>query len=173
MLTISPMLNRTNCKISFAQNNEEKPLNRPKSINERFEDFKRDGKIGERRPLEHFNGIRKVEAYKGKGYVNKITEKLTTTPKLELIRNMGILPGSKPPVYVDNNTVLMANGGRDIVHFLRMEMGKPEEGFIIKIFRRDQDSLRRIFKTFSDMRQDKEIMGILKEIVGDAMKGFK
>jgi len=149
-------------------------ITRRKTVDERLEDFIENSKIAERRPLENFRGDRRIEAYRGKGYINKITIKLPTenTPQLELIRNMKpvINKNGKKAMYVDNATVLVADGGRGIVQVFRKAPGTTEQGICVKIFRTYHQSVKRFFDSFADMRKDKYIMGLISKMTNKKLK---
>ena len=86
-----PLVATSTYNMNYINNANTNPIApRRKTVDERLHDFFENSRIKERRPLENFRGDRKIEAYRGKGFINKITTKLPTetTPKLELIRNM-------------------------------------------------------------------------------------
>ena len=146
----------------------EQIVTRRKTVDERLEDFFRNSKEGEWRPLENFRGDRTIEAYRGKDFVNKITTKLPTekTPHLQFIRFMKEVPikGSSKPNFVDHAAVLIANKGRGIFQVFRQAPGTDDRSICVNVFRTYNQSVRRFFDSVADMRQDKYIMSLLAQI---------
>lgn len=153
--------------IKYPQQNENAPQ-RPRTIDERLQDFFVTGKIGETRRLENYNGKRIIEAFKGPGgYVNKITIKENQPVPYELIRNMIPVPGTKPVKYVDACSKLVVGNGAAFVEFRQMEPGNKEAGLLVRITRYIDDvpdQLAEIYKTFEEFRRDKTMMTMLEEI---------
>jgi len=141
---------------------------RPRTIDERLQDFFVTGKVGETRRLENYNGKRIIEAYKGPGgYVNKITIKENQSVPYELIRNMIPVPGTKPVKYVDACSTVIVGKRAAFVEFRQMEPGNKEAGLLVRITRYIDDvpdQLAGTYKTFEEFRRDKTMMTMLEEI---------
>lgn len=153
---------------SYINQDNTRPIRtRRKTVDERLQDFFENSKINERRPLENFRGDRKIEAFRGKGFINKITTKLPTetTPKLEFIRNMQEVVINGKRTYLDNATILISNEGRGMFQVYRNVLGESDKGICVKVFRTYHQSVRRLFNSFADMRQDKYIMSLLSQIM--------
>lgn len=152
------------------QNNEtrDRVIIRRKTVDERLQDFFENSKEGDRQPLENFRGDRKIEAYRGKGFVNKVTTKLPTetTPKIEFIRYMKEVPikGSAKPNFVDHATIMITNEGRGIFQVYKQAPGTSDTSILVKVFRTYHQSVQRFFSSVAEMRQDKYIMSLLKQI---------
>ncbi len=162
-----PLVATSTYNMNYINNANTNPIApRRKTVDERLHDFFENSRIKERRPLENFRGDRKIEAYRGKGFINKITTKLPTetTPKLELIRNMKEVMIDGKRTYLDNATVLISNEGRGIVQVYRNVLGETDKGICVKIFRTYHQSVKRFFDSFADMRQDKYIMELVTNI---------
>ena len=91
------------------------------------------------RKLENFNGERRISIYRGKGFLNKITQKLDSN--LTLIRTLKNVGTKDKPNLVTGGLVLRAPKGDLFVHI--DSWGESQKGIHVEIDRYDGDFIRK------------------------------
>jgi hypothetical protein len=119
--------------------------------------------VGTERKLENFNGERKISVYRGVGYMNKITQRLTDPP-LTFIRSMKNAGTTENPKLVTTAVSLRVPNKPEeiIVRFLEEE---PRQLFL-KVTRRDFEAHKALYPNWHELRQDPIFQRVLKFMTG-------
>lgn len=115
------------------------------------------------RKLENFNGVRRLSIFRGKDYMNKITQKLDSN--LMLIRTLKNVGTKDNPELVTGGVMLRAPKGDVFVYY--DAWGDSQKGIHVDVNRRDGYlPYQRKYNSCMEMRQDKTFLSILEKITG-------
>jgi hypothetical protein len=108
--------------------------------------------VGTERKLENFDGRRKISVFRGDGYMNKITQRLDSTPPLTFIRHMRNEGTSENPKLVTRFLSL-----RDPNDFERITidiLDEPKRQLFLRVVRDGFETHRALYDTWNDLRQN-------------------
>lgn len=115
------------------------------------------------RKLENFNGERRISIYRGKGYMNKITQKLNSN--LTLITTLKNVGTRDNPQLVTGGVLLRAPKGDMFVYY--DAWGDSQKGIHVDVNRHDGYApYQKKYNSCMEMRQDKHLLYILEKITG-------
>lgn len=121
--------------------------------------------IGTERKLENFNGQRKISVFRGDGYMNKITRRLTEPP-VTFIRGLKNIGTNDEPKMVTKSIVFDIPNSKKALEIYYNEPGNSKAGVFINLHREDYTTRVEHYKDLTELRQDKELMGIIGSWVG-------
>ena len=136
---------------------------RPVSAEDHLNYLFKHMEVGTERKLENFNGRRKISVYRGKDYMNKITQRLDTDPNMTLIRqmrNIGTKDEPKLATQVINLTVPKA----DVLVFFD-EIGNSLKGITLTLFIREFEPVKKNYANLAELRADKWFMDVLSKLL--------
>lgn len=135
---------------------------RPVSADEHLNYLYKHMAVDTERKLENFNGRRKISVYRGKDFMNKITQRLDTDPPMTLIRNMKNIGTKEEPQLVTRviNLVLPKASIMVYINDAKEQLSK----ITLNLFRRDFEPVKKNYASFIELRSDKWFMKVLSQL---------
>jgi len=118
--------------------------------------------VGKSRILEN-NERSIISAYKGDGYMNKITQKKGIA--INFVRGLKNEGTSSEPIMTTKSLALNRKNGEGIEIFFN-KPGDSMQGIIINLYRSGYNTLVERYASLMDLRRDKDIMAIIEKWVG-------
>lgn len=125
-------------------------------------------RVGEERKLENFDGLRKISAYKGDAYMNKIVQELSDPP-VTFIRSMkNIGTNEDPRVKTTAMSIRIPTRMEEII--VEMLEDNPENPLFLRVTREGFEAHKALYKSWDEMKQDSVLQRIAKVITGQEFK---
>ncbi len=135
---------------------------RPVSADEHLNYLYKHMQVDTERKLENFNGRRKISVYRGKNFMNKITQRLDTDPPMTLIRNMKNIGTKEEPQLVTKVINLVLPKASILVYI--NDAKEQLERITLNLFRRDFEPVKKNYASLTDLRADEWFMKVLSQL---------
>ncbi len=119
--------------------------------------------VGTEKKLENFDGRRKISVFRGKDYMNKITQRLETPP-LTFIRSMENAGTNENPKLVTKAVSLrVPNKPEEVmIHFL----DEPQRQLFLRVTRAGFEPHRALYDSWADLRKDQIFQKVVTIMTG-------
>ena len=121
---------------------------------------------GTERKLENFNGKRKISVYRGKNYMNKITQRLSNPP-LTFIRSMENKGTAADPKLVTSAVSLRIPSKKEEIIIRVIDEGPDKDKLFLRVTETGfLDSHKAIYNNWNQLRQDnsfKRVLAFIKD----------
>lgn len=116
--------------------------------------------------LENFNGERRITAYRGHNYMNKITRRLDTDFDLYMVRHMRDMGPDKNHPDLKNAVLFFHTYDADVYIYFD-KWGDSTKGIHLEVDRRDGfEAYQRKFSSCAELRQDNHFLRMLRKFTG-------
>lgn len=109
--------------------------------------------VGVERKLENFDGRRKISVYRGNGYMNKITQRIDSTPPLTFIRHMRNEGTNENPKLV-TRFVSLRNPNRGTERINIEIRHKPIKQYFLHVDSDGFSTHKALYDSWRDLKQD-------------------